>query len=469
MKKCSLFVLCMAIVTAIFPQYPNWGWGPAITVSQNGSTLTCSAYDPFLNLTRTTTVTNVDIYQNDDGILAYVTLGGTVGGVTYDINQGSWKTNTFSSNNGNTIQNADGVIAWVSAAGTVGGAVYDPAQEAWEYTTFSSNNGNTIQNADGVIAWVSSAGTVGGAVYHPGQQVWKYTTFSSNNGNTLLNEDGVIAWVSSAGTVGGAVYDPAQEVWEYTTFSSNAGNSIVNENGVIGFISSAGTVGGGVYDPNQQVWEYTTFSSSASNTNLSVSDGTIYWTNSNGSQHQGYSFSSQNWQSNQNTQLHCTMFVENATGNTPLISYFWCLTVGANSYSYDSDAGHTITRRWGFKQYDNAGSYTPELTIFNSMTNTTCDANVTVSGGTGIGEETQVQAHIYPNPVNRAGQLEIQAPKPILSVELTDLMGTKLLISNGKGNRMTLDLGDLQLAAGVYFVEVRMTGAESLRRKIVVE
>jgi predicted membrane protein len=467
-QKATLLLWALLLSTVCLAQYPNWGWGPAITISQNGTTLNCSTFDPFTNSTKTTTVSNVDVYQYNDGVLAYVTPGGTVGGVIYDVNQGSWESTTFSSNSGNTIQNNDGVIAWVSAAGTVGGAVYDPHQRAWESTTFSSNSGNAILNRDGVIAWVSAAGTVGGAVYDPAQQTWESTTFSSNSGNTILNADGVIAWVSAAGTVGGAVYDPAQRLWESTTFSSNSGNAIVNANGVIAFISAAGTVGGAVYDFDQQVWESTTFSSGSSNTNLTILDGTIFWTGSSGTQHQGYRFSSQSWQSNQNTELKCKMFVANATGNTPLISYFWCLTVGANSYSYNSGAGHTITRRWGFKQYDNPGTFAPELTIFNSNSNTSCNATVTV-GGVAVEEPVQGQISISPNPLQQGDRLEIKASKPIRNVAVRNMLGVEILSMSGSSSRMSVDLGGMQLASGVYFVEVVVDGNAVVRRKILVE
>ncbi len=162
------------------------------------------------------------------------------------------------------------------------------------------------------------------------------------------------------------------------------------------------------------------------------------------------------------------MFVTNATGNAPLITYFWCLSVGANSYSYNSGAGHTITRRWGFKQYDNSGTYAPELTIFNSNSNTTCDASVTV-GGVAVEEPIQGQISISPNPLQRGDLLEIKASKPIRNVIVHNMMGVEVYQMSTKSSSVTVDLNGLHLASGIYFVEVLVDGNATMRRKVLVE
>ncbi len=461
-------MLLFAFVATSLAQYPNWGWGPAITISQNGMTLNCSVFDPFLNTTRTTSVSNVDNYQYADGILAYVTPGGTVGGVTYDVNIGSWRTATFSGSSNTTIQNRDGVIAWVTGGGTVGGAVYDPNVQSWRYTTFSGSSNTLIDNQDGIVAWVTGGGTVGGAVYDPALQSWRYTTFSGSSNTSILNSDGVVAWVTGGGTVGGAVYDISLQSWRYTTFSGSSNTTIVNASGTIGWLTGGGTIGGAAYDHNLQSWRYTTFSGSSSNTGLYNTDGTIFWTGSSGLQHEGYNFSTQNWQSNQNTELNCKMFVAQASGNAPLISYFWCMSVGANSYSYNSRAGHTITRRWGYKQYDNVGTFTPELTVFNSITNHLCNETVTV-GGVGVAEAAAAYISISPNPLQQGDRLEIKATKAIRNVSVCNMMGVAIYQTSAKSSSVSVDLSDLQLASGIYFVEVLMDGNAAVRRKILVE
>ncbi len=466
MERIFSVVAFTVITFLLHAQQPNWGWGPAITTSLSGTTLTCSAFDPVLSTTKTTTINSVDDFINNEGVVAWVTPGGTVGGVTYDINQGSFEQTTFSNNSGNIIQNEGGVISFVSSAGTVGGAVYDPAQESWEYTTFSNNSGNTVINRDGVIAFVSSAGTVGGAVYDPAQESWEYTTFSNNSGNTVINRDGVIAFVSSAGTVGGAIYDPAQQSWEYTTFSNNSGNSIVNQNGVIAFISSAGTVGGAAYDHNGQSWDYTTFSNSSNNTNLSISDGTIIWNSSSGTSKYGYD--NGNWSSNVNTDLSCKVFAVNAE-DTKHIAYLWCLTIGANSYSYSCGDGHTVTSRWAWKQYASGGSYGPSLAIFNSSSNSSCSAslNFAVTNVPGI---SAADFSVFPNPAYCHDALRLSLSEKAQAVRITELNG-KIVYENQfspvSGN-VSLELDGVTLSAGVYFVEIYFeNGAKSVKKFLV--
>jgi predicted membrane protein len=459
----NLFVLLIQISSA---QNPVWGWAPPVTTSLNGTTLNCTTYDPILNTTKYHNISNVANFINSDGVVAWVTSGSTVGGLIYDINEGSWKQTTFSSNTGNTIQNSSGVIAWVSSAGTVGGAVYDPNQKVWKYTTFSSNTGNSIINNKGVIAWVSSAGTVGGAVYDPAPQVWKYTTFSSNTGNSIINEEGVIAWVSSAGTVGGAIYDPALQVWKYTTFSSNTGNSILNSEGVIAWKSSIGTVGGAVYDPDQQVWKYTSFSSSSSNANLSISNGTVFWNSASGMQKYGYNVNSKTWSNNYNTDLYCKLFASEASGNKPLITYLWCLSIGANSYSYACGDGHTINRRWAYKQYNNPGNYNVTLSIFNSQLNNTCNKSIVVHDPLDIKELSNISVKIYPNPVERNKKLFVDAAVPLTQIKLKNISGTVAAdyLINNYSNEIILP----DVSTGIYFLEFTFKGELKTTHKIVI-
>ncbi|MGI8892374.1 MAG: T9SS type A sorting domain-containing protein [Bacteroidia bacterium] len=418
----NLFVLFCQLSSA---QNPVWGWGPPITTSLNGTTLNCTTYDPILNTTKTYNIYNVANFINSDGVVAWVTSGSTVGGLIYDINEGAWK-----------------------------------------QTTFSSNTGNTIQNSSGVIAWVSSAGTVGGAVYDPNQKVWKYTTFSSNTGNSIINEEGVIAWVSSAGTVGGAIYDPAQQVWKYTTFSSNTGNSILNSEGIIAWISSSGTVGGAVYDPDQQVWKYTSFSSGSSNANLSIINGTVFWNSASGVQKYGYNVNSKSWSNNYNTDLYCKLFASEISGNKPLITYLWCLSIGANSYSYSCGDGHTINRRWAFKQYNNPGNYNVTLSIFNSQFNNTCNKSIVVYDPLDIAEINNVNVKIYPNPVERNKILFVNAAVPLTQIKLMSLSGTVTVdwLINNNSNEIILP----DVTAGIYFLECTLKDKSKTINKIVI-
>ena len=418
----TIFLVLMSGFTSA--QNSNWGWGLNINTSLSGTTLTCTVFDAELNTTRTNNIYSVDNYINSDGVVATVTASGTVRGLTYDLNSNSWKEDVLSSNSGNIITNSDGVIAWVSAAGTVGGAIYDPDRGYWKDDVFSSNSGNSIINNDGVVAWVSSAGTVGGAVYDPSAGYWRDDVFSSNSGNSIVNEDGVVAWISSAGTIGGAVYDPSSGYWRDEVFSS-----------------------------------------SSSNSNLYISNGTVYWSSFSGSENYGFDYSSKDWKDGYNTDLHCTFFIEKYNDTDPHIVYFWCLSIGADSYSYNSGDGHTITRRWGFKQYANAGNYNPVLTIFNSVSNSTCSQSISVN--TSKIAEVEPALRLFPNPAN-GKELFLQSDNIITGAEVTDVTGRMLVNYQFAGERF-VHISDLNLHRGAYFVKVLLEDNRQTVRKLIVE
>lgn len=171
-----------------------------ISTSLNGTSLSCTTTDPITNNTRTYTISSVDAYINNEGIVATVSSSGTVRGLIYDINLQSWKESIFSSNSGNSVLNRDGIVVWVFSSGTVGGAVYDPDLQSWEESIFSSNAGNVMENKNGVVAWISSSGTIGGAVYDPDLQSWEESIFSSSsNNNNLSISNGTVYWNNSSG------------------------------------------------------------------------------------------------------------------------------------------------------------------------------------------------------------------------------------------------------------------------------
>jgi hypothetical protein len=451
--------LCFLFSGTLLAQFPNWGWGPAINTSLAGNTLTCTAYDPIQAVVETTTVSSVSSYINNEGIVAWLTTGGNVGGITYDINQQNWESAIIGSN-GNTIYNNDGVIAWLTTGGNVGGAVYDPGQQNWEYAIIGSN-GSSVSNNDGVIAWLTTGGNIGGAVYDPAQQNWEYAIVGSN-GSTFFNTDGVISWQTTGGNVGGAVYNPGLQNWEYSILGSNA-STVLNNSGVIAWLTTGGNVGGAVYDPVQENWEYTILGSNA--TGVSITDGTIFWTTTSGTNNSGFNKNTQNWTSGYNTDLYCKLFVSSSGGMAPLITYFWCLTYGANSYSYACGDGHTINRRWAFKQYTNPGNYNPVLTIFNSSNNSACDENITVL--TGIEQISNLEGEVYPNPASNILFVDLDQ-KGVVEFIIYEVTG-KVVKSNHLMMDQTENFIDISgLTPGIYFIDF-YTSTDLLRRKIIIQ
>ncbi|MGV3632104.1 MAG: T9SS type A sorting domain-containing protein [Bacteroidota bacterium] len=470
MYKIVSFALLLFICGNAGAQNANWGWGIPANVVPNGSSITISAFDPVLSQTQSISQSGIANYFSSEGIVAWVTNGSTVGAAIYDMNLHQWVYTTFNSNSGNMVTNVDGVVAWVSDAGTVGGAVYNPDLQQWVYTTFNGNSGNDIINNDGTIAWVSDAGTVGGAVYDAGLEQWVYTTFNGNAGNSILNEQGVISFVSDAGTVGGAVYDPAAQGWKYTTFNGNSGNDVINQNGIIAFISDAGTVGGAVYNPNTQNWVYTTFNSNSGNNNLAIIDGSIQWYSSGSFYMYGYNLSSGNWESNYNT-LNCKLFISDNAGNAPFITQFSCLTIGASLASYACGDGHTITRRWAWKQYGNPGSYQPVLTIFNSNQNSTCSGQVQVSGTSSLHElENNGAFSIIPNPVSAGSGWKIESVEKISEIRVYNSLGALVYSKTGSdSNSLMIEGSEAGLSPGIYVANIHTGDLRTVNLKLIVE
>lgn len=452
----TLFAFIQIACAAQAQNFP-WGWGPEIYVNQIGSTITCTAFDPALDMTRTQSFTAVSNWIHEDGVVATVSLVGTVQGIVYDIELGNFSVGQFNSFTGTTITNRDGVIAWVSASGTLGAAIYDPFQHQWRSGQFSSNSGNQLQNRDGVVSWVSSAGVVGAAVYDPALSTWRSEELSSNTGNTVRNADGVVAWVSSAGSVGAALYDPSLHAWRTGQFSTNAGNATVLGQGVVAWKSTSGSLGAAAYDFETNAWESEQFSSAVSNSMPTITGGTVEWTNTNGSQRYGYT-SAHQWQNNTVTSPQCEYYPINVSGSAePYIAYLWCLSIGASSYSHNCDDGHTITRRWGWKAYANDGVYYPTLQISN-----------TSSSGTCAGELALISTQVEDGNAGAAlkaffleGGLQIWNSVPLGPVQVFDTSGRCVARTSANANACELPG---PFAPGVYAIRAGATGSVSTLR-----
>jgi hypothetical protein len=458
----ALFFASLLLTTNSQAQFYNWGWGPPITVDDNGSSIECSVFDPILNTTRTESFSNVDVWSYDDGVVATVSASGSVTAIVYDIHLGSFTDEQVGSNPGNAVINSDGVVAWVSSAGTVAAAIYDPFAHTWRDEQFSSNPGNAIQNRDGVVSWVSDAGTLGAAVYDPQVGQWQDEQFSSNPGNSVLNRDGVVAWVSEAGTLGAAVYDPSLGQWQDEQFSSNPGNVLVLGQGVVAWKSEAGTLGGAAYNWSANSWDDEQFSSSSSNTVPTITDGTVQWTNSNGPQQYGYT-SGNDWQDGANTAVRCEYYAEQVSGTAnPHIAYLWCLSIGASSYSHQCGDGHTINRRWAWKNYANAGSYSPELTAFSAISNSTCNGSLSYvnTGLEEFGYGGSFTATYHQESIRVSGD------GPLGLVEVLDARGRQ--VASARTADQIVEFPGA-FASGLYMVRCQGSNGIARTRRLVVE
>lgn len=443
-------------VGPIHAQSYDWGWGPPISVTQNGGTITCTVLDPLTDQIRTTNFSSVASWTHDDGVVATVSPTGTVRAVVYDIDLAMFRESLLSTNSGNTCINSDGVVAWVSEAGTVGVVQYDPARQQWRQDQVSANSGNQIQNRDGVVSWVSDAGTVGAAVYDPGPGLWRSAQLSANSGNVVLNRDGIVAWVSAAGTVGAAIYDPSLDAWRSAQLSANAGNVPAIGQGVVAWKSAAGTLGAAAYDWNINDWRSEQLSSSVSNTMPTIVDGTVHWSNSSGTHRYGFNASGQ-WQNNVGTAVRCEYHAEAVGSGMPHIAYLWCLSIGASAYAHACGDGHTITRRWGWKRYANSGVYQLQLTAYSANASSTCDGVLNFVG-TGVDGTVPEQ----PTITWAGDRLHIAAPLPLGTVEVMDVGGR--LLATSRTNAMVVDV-QAPLNEGIYLVRC---GGWTVQRIVVV-
>ena len=355
-------------------QFYNWGWGPPISVTQNGSTITCTVWDPVLDQSRTQSYSSVAEWSSVDGVVATLSSSGVVRGIVYDIDLSQFRDDNFSFVSGTSVTNADGIIAWVTGSGTVGAAIYNPATHQWLDDNFS---------------------------------------FSS--GTTLVLEDGVVAWRTGSGTIGAAAYNWNNDQWIDGSFSSE-------------------------------------------NTALSIIDGTVHWTNNSGAQRQGFTGSNQ-WQSNANTAVRCIYYPEQVGGaGAPHIAYLWCLSIGASSYSHACGDGHTITRRWAWKRYANPGTYQPQLTVFSSTANSTCDGTLNFSG-TGLNEVTSAELRISWT----GNSIRLVAEEAIGAVRVMDARGSVVVTGRSRNTFMELPA---DLAPGVYLVH---TADHGTKRMVVAD
>jgi hypothetical protein len=446
-------------------QNQTWGWGVPISANLNGSNLDCSVYDPVLNLTRTFNYSNVNAFRSGDGIVAWVTNSGTVGVVIYDMNLNSFQYNSsIGSASSATISAKRGLAAWVSPSGSMGAAMYDFVLQSWQYnSSMGSNIGNQFLNEENVLAWVSNSGSVGVAVYDPSLQSWQYnSSIGSNVSSVLTNADGNVAWVTNSGTVGVAIYDPGLKTWMYnSSISGNTGSTLINKEGVIAWISASGVIGVAVYDPNLQSWQYnSSVTGSGSNQNLDIVDGTVHWNSSTTANKYGYDINAQSWQSNINTNIYCKIFSSSASGTAPLMVYFWCLSIGANSYLYDCDDGNYKSVRWVWHKYNSQGNYNPLLTIHNSSFNSNCNMQLQVNPGADIDDLANAKMFsLTPNPSN--GVFILNAEKIIsksggVNIELFNSLGDKILSRYSSAGKTILDLSDF--TEGIYLVRIGWSG-----------
>lgn len=479
MKKLLLsltFVCCLFTVQA---QFANWGTGVAITATQNGSTVNLSVQDPQQG--NKTTSFSGDAFINNEGLVAIVTYGDKMRWVTYDVVAHSFKDGyeylSSSSNSSNTSYLVkDGVLIFVDPGDKIKYVTYDLAQQqfadAFEYIASGNNSINCkIVTADGVVAMIDAGDKIKYACYNGKSHTWddafEYIASGNDNSNCdVMTEEGVVLMIDAGDKIKYAAYNLAGTVWvdafEYIASGNSKSNcTLLCKNGVVLI---------GDYDDKvkyagflNSTWDDDYTYISGAPTGLSITDGTVYFTKSGSNYKYGYNGS--NWTSGANTALQCRFYSSVESGSFPLITYLWCNSVGAATYNINAGDGHAITRRWAWKVYSQPDTYSPSLTIYNSVNNSGCSTDVEV---TALGQlPAPFAVRVYPTLLS-AGQngIKVEADEIINKAEVTDLQGRILYtrVVNSGNFEISLHLA----SAGLYHLQLTNAAGNYMVKKLVV-
>lgn len=448
MRALTLSLAVHTLTMGVHAQLYDWGWAPEVSVTQNGSTITCTVWDPLLNSTRNQSYSGVATWTHDDGVVATVSNAGIAMAIVYDINIGGFRNEQLTTTSGTTVINSDGVVAWVSGGGVAGASIYHPGSQEWVSAALGSGGGNVIQNRDGVVSWTSGNGRVGAAVFDPFLEGWQDEQFTVD-GQVVEDREGVVTWVTTSGLVGAAVYDPPIHQWRAEHLGQGDG-TVVTEHGMVAWRSSAGSMNMAVYEWNGNDWNHATVGSDPSNSVPWIVDGAVRWTNSAGAQQYGYTAAG-TWQSGAATAIRCEYTAEQISAVNLHLAYLWCLSIGASSYVHACGDGHLITRRWAWKQYAEPGSYAPQLTVYNEVGSSACNGQLNFVNTAVIDPVVPNVSHI----VAHEGAVQITTDAPLGQISIMDAQGR--LVYAGTHATTTAHIS-INSAAGVHALHTA-TGA----------
>lgn len=448
-----LLLVFSSPLTVVSQTYPGWGWGASVNAVPSNGYLYCDAVDPSNgNVVDTVVGCHLATFQNQDGCVLYVRVDGSVHGLIYDNLLGRWADGLLSSNNSGSFANQDGVLCYLTDSGGLGVAVYDPRVHVWKNSILLQNGVAAFATEDGVVTYHTGSGSMGAAVYDPDPGSWQHRLLTYGDGVSMDVDEGVVAWTTTNQALWGAVYDLPLHQWEVSMIAGGGVIDYWDFHGVVGYMTSGGTVGGGVYDPGQNGWVNAAFAMDPVNGGLHVSNGTVHWENGSGPQKAGYQVSTGTWVVGQETELACRLYLVGVATMAPAVVHYSCWSVGANSYAYDSGAGHFVFRRWGWKQYDSNGSYQVELRVSHPGLNHFCHASVTVGPvATRMAAEEEA-VKLYPNPVRSGEVLHLDLGAGSHTLRLVDMLGRDRWQSDGLSG--VADVQTAGLSSGMYLLEI---------------
>lgn len=459
-------------------QNANWGSGLPINVSINGSSLNLSVYDPSINLTKTTTlyVGSNPVFKNVDGVVVGYGNQNQMYYATYDMDLKTWKSYSSYIGSAGVISTSNGVVVGYGDQNQMYYATYDVVLQTWK--SYSSYIGSTgiISTSDGVVVGYGNQNQMYYAIYDVKLQTWK--TYSSYLGSAgvISTSNGVVIGYGDQSQMYYATYDIELQTWK--TYSSYIGSAgiISTSDGIIAGYGNQNQLFYAIYDFNLKSWKSSSIYL-GSNGGFEISSGTIsYYGSSSGTGTKGYNNSSSNWNNSPTTPACKLLPVSNTSSSWVFMR---CMSMGASMYTYSCGDGHQISRRQGWKRYNN-GLYNIELNTSNSIYNSNCNTSVAISAGasscvnTNEPNETQNTAKTISINTDVTGQIASTTDNDYLkftttstgdvTVSLTNLpanynlkvfntVGTQLGISQNTGTSSeSISLSNL--AAGTYIAYV---------------
>ena len=76
---------------------------------------------------------------------------------------------------------------------------------------------------------------------------------------------------------------------------------------------------------------------------------------------------------------------------------------------------------------------------------------------------------VFPNPATAAVQFRLKANDQIATLRLYDLYGKQVIVLEGSGQNMTVDLGSTELVSGAYFYRLRTAAGKVAAGRLVVQ
>jgi hypothetical protein len=293
----------------------------------------------------------------------------------------------------------DGVVTWLvdldsstqTADRSAFYTVYDPRFGNWrtesadiDTLTFRYTPG-TLQSDNGLVSWSrnDSTGVPGGSyhveyhfrAYNPQLGSWQQTGVSNDvQGTTLMvsdftNRDGFAYW---------------QRV-----FNNGCGQTRVT----IMTLTYDVAVGWRVGDSEHFICpgQFSVNSVSHAGVNYTIAGNSNYWRGYNGDTH--------NWHSSFPIPMALT-YASQSTGNAPLKTYFWDLSIGATAFTYNFGDGGSVSAQTAFYTYNSSANspYTATQTAIGWGNTRTHSVTITVTTPHSIsGTATNASGFKIPN------------------------------------------------------------------------